>query len=98
MAGDGIAPHRLDQPLLDPVVAAIPLGVGLDVVVEVALVDEVPAVSTVAPTVSPSSVRTTAEKPCAVSSRTSDSFEEHAVDDAEVVAVLQADDLLAANR
>src|ERR671919_2943507 len=39
---DSVAPHCLDQALLDPVVAPIALGVALHVVVEVALVDYVP--------------------------------------------------------
>src|ERR687891_87972 len=40
---DRVAPHRLDQASLDPVITSLPLGVALHVVVEVALVDYIPS-------------------------------------------------------
>ena len=41
VAGDGVAPHRLDQAPLEPVVTPLALGIVLDVVVEVPEVDPI---------------------------------------------------------
>ena len=92
VAGDGVAPDALDQPALDEPVAPLAVGVGAR---PGRRSDPCRTAAGPGPCRRPRSGRV-ALKQCSSSSSMSDELEEHAVDEPEVVAVPQADDLLAA--
>ena len=95
VTGDGVAPDGLDQTLLDPVIAATPVAVERDMIVEVALVDVVALGLVLAPAddVAVLGAHGGREASLVLVPHVAE-LEEHAVDDAEVVPVLDADDLL----